>query len=64
MSAQPENPEELAKYIQDLLQNVKKQYEDMTGRVVTAIDDIANRVDSLEKNVNALLDNVKSGDAQ
>ena len=42
---------------------MKKQYEEMTGRVVTAIDDIANRVDSLEKNVNALLDNVKSGDA-
>ena len=62
MSAQPENPEELAKYIQELLQNVKKQYEEMTGRVVTAIDDIANRVDSLEKNVNALLDNVKSGE--
>ena len=60
MNTQPDNPEDLAKYIQDLLQNVKKQYEDMTGRVITAIDDIANRVENLEKNVNSLLENVKT----
>lgn len=60
MSAQPDNPEDLAKYIQDLLQNVKKQYEDMTGRVIQAIDDIATRVENLEKNVNSLLENVKT----
>lgn len=60
MNSQPDNPEDLAKYIQDLLQNVKKQYEDMTGRVITAIDDIANRVENLEKNVNSLLENVKT----
>lgn len=57
---QPDNPEDLAKYIQDLLQGVKKQYEDMTGRVISAIDDIATRVESLEKNVNSLLENVKT----
>jgi hypothetical protein len=32
----------------------------MTGRVISAIDDIATRVENLEKNVNSLLENVKT----
>ena len=60
LDQQPDNPEDLAKYIQELLTNVKKQYEDMTTRVITAIDDIATRVENLEKNINQLLDNVKT----
>lgn len=60
MQNQPDNPEDLAKYIQNLLQNVKSQYEEMTGKVINAIDEIASRVENLEKNVNSLLENVKT----
>lgn len=57
MSA-PENPEQLAEYIQTLLLNVKQQYEQMTSRVVDSLEDINKRVDQLEQNVNHLLESV------
>lgn len=56
----PENPEQLADHIQGMLTNVKQQYEKMTGRVVESLEDISKRIDSLEQNMNHLLESVNA----
>lgn len=46
-------------YVQNLLQQMQTRFQDMSNSIVGRIDEMGNRIDSLEKNISDLMQQVR-----
>lgn len=53
--APPQGTQELTSFVQNLLQQMQTRFEEMSGNIITRIDEMANRIDDLEKSIAELM---------
>lgn len=54
-SAPARGSEELTAFVQNLLQQMQQRFEEMSGNIITRIDEMGNRIDNLEKSIADLM---------
>lgn len=54
-SAPGRGTEELTAFVQNLLQQMQGRFEEMSGNIITRIDEMGSRIDSLEKSIGDLM---------
>ncbi|XP_043245409.1 heat shock factor-binding protein 1-like [Amphibalanus amphitrite] len=48
---EPKNVQELATYVQSLLENMQQRFQTMSDNIISRIDEMGDRIDELEKSV-------------
>lgn len=51
----PDNAQDLTIFVQNLLEQMQLRFNQMSGSIVTRIDEMGNRIDDLEKSITDLM---------
>lgn len=63
-SAPGRGTEELTAFVQNLLQQMQGRFEEMSGNIITRIDDMGVRIDNLEKSIGDLMQQAGAEEAE
>jgi len=65
-ASEPKDPQDVAVFVQSLLQNVQDKFQTMSDQILSRIDEMGNRIDDLEHNLNELMNQagVQTDDSQ
>lgn len=54
-TAAPQGSQELTTFVQNLLQQMQTRFEEMSGNIINRIDEMAVRIDDLERSISELM---------